>query len=120
MNELINYGIEPVNVCTSISTDYMLARASAVGDRCELVFGYVPRNSQQIGLSANHDLSTKKALNKNNQPIRIYVVNSKEGLEKINKANISKNHCTKEKARAYHFHKNIGRYIKFHFFTSPC
>ena len=70
VNELINYGIEPVNVCTSISTDYMLARASAVGDRCELVFGYVPRNSQQIGLSANHDLSTKKALNKNNQPIR--------------------------------------------------
>ena len=65
-DEILNHKINPYNKCATISKDYMLSRAAAVGDECELVYGFVPSSSRQIGVSANYDLSTTKVLTKNN------------------------------------------------------
>ena len=65
-DEILNHKINPYNKCATISTDYMISRAAAVGNECELVYGFVPSSSGQIGVSANYDLSTTKVLTKNN------------------------------------------------------
>ena len=70
-SEIMNGELYPKNVCTSLSNQDMLARASAARSDCDLVYGYVPRNTNQISLSANYDLSTKRVLTRNNDQVRI-------------------------------------------------
>ena len=57
---MLNTQIVPNEICTSITTDEMLAHAgSALGDQ-ELIFGFVPEAESDISIAAMYDMSTKR------------------------------------------------------------
>ena len=67
LNRDANYRVR----CTSLSNQDMLARSSAARPDCDLVFAYVPRSTDQISISANYDLSSTRAYDRQNKQIRV-------------------------------------------------
>lgn len=57
---MLNTQMLPQEICTSITSNEMLAHASSALQDQELIFGYVPLNPQDISIAAMYDMSTTK------------------------------------------------------------
>ncbi len=59
---MLNTEMQPHEICTSISSDEMIAHASSAIQNQELIFGYIPQKRDDISISAMYDMSTTKNL----------------------------------------------------------
>lgn len=57
---MLNTQMLPHEICTSITSNEMLAHASSALQDQELIFGYVPLNPEDISIAAMYDMSTTK------------------------------------------------------------
>ena len=59
-NIMLGTEIIPQEICTSITSDKMIAHAGSALPEQELVFAYVPNTASDISIVATHDMSTSR------------------------------------------------------------